>query len=204
MVLGVLIGLIALSFAVQDFVKTSPTTAKTFAYNVEGDHPLKSLQSWSGYCGKERADVKHTTDSAVSQIVTTPVRTTIPKLVAIPVPSSVTGPNSPRASQETHVFKITGTLLTIVKSESDGDYHMVLRSTIDPTKTMIAESIPPSCAQTSPFASQISTVRTMVEHLRNQLPVRVTITGVGYFDFLHGQTGVAPNGIELHPVLSIQ
>jgi hypothetical protein len=28
-----------------------------------------------------------------------------------------------------------------------------------------------------------------------------TITGVGFFDFDHGQTGVAPNAIELHPVL---
>jgi hypothetical protein len=26
---------------------------------------------------------------------------------------------------------------------------------------------------------------------------------VGFFDFLHGQNGVAPNGFELHPVLSI-
>ena len=30
---------------------------------------------------------------------------------------------------------------------------------------------------------------------------KATIRGVGFFDFLHGQTGVAPNGIELHPVL---
>ena len=28
-----------------------------------------------------------------------------------------------------------------------------------------------------------------------------TITGVGFFDYYHGQTGVAPNAIELHPVL---
>jgi len=27
--------------------------------------------------------------------------------------------------------------------------------------------------------------------------------GLGYFDFLHGQDGVAPNGIELHPVTDI-
>ena len=27
-------------------------------------------------------------------------------------------------------------------------------------------------------------------------------TGVGFFDRIHGQTGVAPNGIELHPVVS--
>jgi hypothetical protein len=30
------------------------------------------------------------------------------------------------------------------------------------------------------------------------------MTGVGFFDRIHGQTGVAPNGIELHPVLDIQ
>ena len=29
----------------------------------------------------------------------------------------------------------------------------------------------------------------------------VRITGVGFFDYLHGQRGVAPNGIELHPVV---
>ena len=28
-----------------------------------------------------------------------------------------------------------------------------------------------------------------------------TVTGVGFFDIPHGQTGVAPNAIELHPVL---
>jgi plastocyanin len=30
-----------------------------------------------------------------------------------------------------------------------------------------------------------------------------TIRGVGFFDFKHGQRGVAPNGIELHPVLRL-
>jgi hypothetical protein len=30
---------------------------------------------------------------------------------------------------------------------------------------------------------------------------RTTVTGVGFFDILVGQTGVAPNAIELHPVL---
>jgi hypothetical protein len=30
---------------------------------------------------------------------------------------------------------------------------------------------------------------------------RARVTGVAFFDFLHGQTGVARNGIELHPVL---
>jgi hypothetical protein len=31
----------------------------------------------------------------------------------------------------------------------------------------------------------------------------VTIQGLGFFDFAHGQDGVAPNAIELHPVTGI-
>jgi hypothetical protein len=30
---------------------------------------------------------------------------------------------------------------------------------------------------------------------------RARVTGVAFFDYQHGQTGVAPNAIELHPVL---
>ena len=37
-------------------------------------------------------------------------------------------------------------------------------------------------------------------HFTN-LSGRATVTGVGFFDIPHGQTGVAPNAIELHPVL---
>ena len=35
-------------------------------------------------------------------------------------------------------------------------------------------------------------------------PLTVVVTGVGFFDFLHGQAGAAPNGIELHPVLKVE
>jgi hypothetical protein len=31
---------------------------------------------------------------------------------------------------------------------------------------------------------------------------KATVTGVAFFDFKHGQTGVAPNAIELHPILA--
>lgn len=33
--------------------------------------------------------------------------------------------------------------------------------------------------------------------------IPVQVTGVGFFDFSHGQHGAAPNEIELHPVLDI-
>ena len=34
-----------------------------------------------------------------------------------------------------------------------------------------------------------------------KLKGKATIRGIGFFDFKHGKRGVAPNGIELHPVL---
>jgi hypothetical protein len=30
------------------------------------------------------------------------------------------------------------------------------------------------------------------------------VTGVAFFDTDHGQTGVAPNAIELHPILAFR
>jgi len=32
----------------------------------------------------------------------------------------------------------------------------------------------------------------------------VRITGVGFFDYIHGQRSVAPNGVEPHPVLNVE
>jgi hypothetical protein len=37
-----------------------------------------------------------------------------------------------------------------------------------------------------------------------QLRGAAMITGVGFFDYQHGQTGVAPNAIELHPVIGFK
>jgi hypothetical protein len=37
--------------------------------------------------------------------------------------------------------------------------------------------------------------------LQELYPDKTRIKGVGFWDEIHGQTGVAPNGIELHPVL---
>jgi hypothetical protein len=76
---------------------------------------------------------------------------------------------------------------------------------------MIAEIPDPPCVGSgSPLLSSITKARnefnakfTPTSSFRTA-NVPVTVTGVGFFDFLHGQTGVAPNGIELHAVLDIQ
>jgi hypothetical protein len=41
------------------------------------------------------------------------------------------------------------------------------------------------------------------EFTRLEPNVPVSVTGVAFFDDLHGQEGVARNGIELHPIFAI-
>ena len=78
----------------------------------------------------------------------------------------------------------------------------------DQSRTMIVESTSPNCGKNGRFATEINEVRTAIDKAIPKLPskpnVMVTVTGVGFFDHIHGQTGVAPNGIELHPILAIE
>jgi len=78
---------------------------------------------------------------------------------------------------------------------------------------MIAEIPSPDCSGVcaSAHAADIQAVRAAFISEIGAPTDRMTpigkimqVTGVGFFDMLHHQTGVAPNGIELHPVLNIQ
>ena len=164
----------------------------------------------SGSCGVERWAVKVGTDSAASQVNLTPQSTTIAALRAIPVPSGF-GANSTResysGSPELQAFKLTNVTLVEYKMETDSDYHLVLQDGTG--NTMIGEIAYPGCASGSRWLSQLNTSRSAfdakyaVTTSFTTVNAIVTVTGVGFFDVLHGQTGVAPNGIELHSILSI-
>src|SRR5439155_22709403 len=98
---------------------------------------------------------------------------------------------------ERHVFRITAAV-TIVRHEADDDLHLLLS---DGQRTMIAESPAPSCTggATRTRRLQMASARASV-----RVCSEARLSGVAFFDFLHGQTGVAPNGIELHPVLAFR
>ena len=158
-------------------------------------------------CGVERWAVKTGTDADANLVnLNSTTSSTISSLRALTQPSTLPANNRLQPT-ETTVFVLNATL-TQYKLESDSDYHLVLSDASG--NTMIAEIPSPGCVGAgSPFASQISTSRSTfngsftatTSFQTANIPVRVT--GVGFFDFLHGQTGVAPNGIELHPVLNI-
>ena len=158
-------------------------------------------------CGTERWTVKTGTDADAGLVnLNTIAPTTVSTMAALPVPSNL--PENSRVPPiETTVFALSATL-TQYKLEDDSDYHLVLQDATG--KTLIAEIPLPGCVgQNSPFLSAISHARSQFNaHLTatnsfKAANIPVQITGVGFFDFLHGQIGVAPNGIELHPVLDI-
>ncbi len=179
-------------------------------HDSETDHEALHMSplSSTGSCGVERWSVKTGTDADAGLInlqSTTP--TTIASLVALPAPSTLPSNNRIQPT-ETTVFQLHDTL-TIYKLETDSDYHLVLDDGAG--NTMIVEIPDPACVgSTSPLLPGITTARS--EFDARYTPngsfqtanVAVTVTGVGFFDYLHGQTGVAPNGIELHAVLDIQ
>jgi hypothetical protein len=168
--------------------------------DAESTHSMASGQS----CGKERWEVKTLTDPEASQVDLTPRPTTVADLVAAPVPANSDGPRT--IGLETETFQVTA-MLTGYKQEADSDYHLVLDD--GNGHTMIAEIAAPGCATDSRVLAQITQARNDFESVHPPesacfkcLHELDTLTGVAFFDRLHGQTGVAPNGIELHPVLS--
>jgi hypothetical protein len=167
-------------------------------------NPLSS----SGSCGVERWSVKTGTDADVSLVNLQPVtQTTIAALSSLPAPSNLPASNRIQPT-ETTVFQLHDTL-TEYKLESDSDYHLILADASG--NTMIVEIPDPACVgSSSPLLPDIQKARS--EFDAQYTPgdsfqtanVSVTVIGIGFFDFLHGQTGVAPNGIELHAVLDVQ
>lgn len=161
-------------------------------------------------CGEERWPVKTGTDQDAVQVALVATATTVEALRAIPAPPSPDSrPNSRFAPTETGEVAVSA-ILRVIKREKDQDYHLVIA---DPETggTMIVEAPNPSCAAGSRFAGQIAEVRQTLDDyfhgpIRRRMVVEipVTVTGVPFFDVLHGQEGVAPNGIELHPMLGLQ
>jgi Lamin Tail Domain/Calx-beta domain/Domain of unknown function (DUF4214) len=159
-------------------------------------------------CGIERWSVKTGTDASAGLIdLSSAAPTTVATMRGWPKPADL--PDNSRISPYETTLWVVNATLAQYKREEDLDYHLVLRD--EAGNTMIAEVAQPSCvAAGDAFAARIADARAKFDarlpdatttFKTADLPVQVT--GVGFFDILHGQTGVAPNGVELHPVLDI-
>ena len=174
----------------------------------QSDQNGDEQEALNGSCGVERWSVKTGTDADAGLInLQSSAQTTIASLDALPAPTSLPSNNRIQPT-ETTVFQLHVTL-TEYKLEADSDYHLIISDGAG--NTMITEMPSPSCVgSSSPLLPGIENARSEFDARYTPTDtfqtanVPVTITGVGFFDFFHSQTGVAPNAIELHPVLDIQ
>lgn len=160
-------------------------------------------------CGEERWNVKTLQDQRASRIDNDPEGATVDKLRGLTPP--FIGTHTPRVlGVETTTYRLRVQLVAF-KFEEDSDIHLVVASPKNRTHTMIAEFPNSGCtkhasstkrrAMSNARAALIRACGTPGRSRFRTLHGSATLTGVGFYDLLHRQRGVAPNGIELHPVL---
>jgi len=174
--------------------------------------------------GSERWPVKTVTDADRAKIGQHTEQTTVERLWLLKRPDDMPLKSRARKYQssraegpETTMWQIEARIISY-KWEDDGDYHVVV-SSLTTGRTMIVESPQdgldvngePFVDPSSPFKQKIEQARGKLRTRLNPTPtfhsasIRARITGLGFFDLDHGQTGVAKtNAIELHPVIDIE
>lgn len=166
---------------------------------------------------KERWAVKTGADSkAISIIPLNVLPTTVETIGHIKRTKNLpqTGPlDSERHPPiETTVYQIDADIIRYKLESDDQDIHVVIRDHSKPNgPTMIVELPDPEVVtHKSPFWGLISDCR---QEFEAQLKPKTSFTkckrhvllsGIGFFDVLHGQSGASKSGLELHPVVSIK
>lgn len=162
-------------------------------------------------CGQERWGVKTLSDPDTTLINFTVLNpTTVTEQVRMKRPDGRMGSRLASEAIE-YVFdcKLIG-----YKKEKDQDFHIVVAD-INTDETMVIEIASPECesVQQSGKYEEMRTVHNWFEQNIGvphysfyylPQPIEVRVTGIGYWDFLHHQTGMAANGREIHPILSMQ
>jgi hypothetical protein len=175
-------------------------------------HTVSQQQPREAGCGVERWKVKTLSDKRRYWVHLRDAHRTTVRALRRKTPPSPTGHDTPRRrGVETTVYRIHARLVEM-KLEEDSDIHLVIKRLHRPGM-MIVEFPHHACI------SQHARARRRMIRARRRLVARfgrpsssrwtelsgpATITGVGFFDINHGQTGVAPNAIELHPVIGFR
>jgi hypothetical protein len=185
-----------------------------FAGRTKLSSPLPPAVPAGSQCtrpGVERWSVKTLADPAASKVDPKVRLTTVHDLVGLHRPAGIVGPRNPPVELTT--YRIVARLVDY-KLELDSDVHLVVAD-LKTNETMIIEFPADGCTQgAAPLdREKMRRARASLFHACTppttdprlgafeRLTGTATITGVGFLDSVHGQHGVALNGIELHPVV---
>jgi hypothetical protein len=167
------------------------------------------------YCGTERSDVKHLSDAEAKNINYKPVYCSLDSFLLFDnmiIPASFSHKHFKRFPSEMQCYTVP-CYIKFWQKEQDNDYHLVCCDSNYKNK-FIAEVPSPECSESirSGYAANYKSCRDLLDSLfplmynfkhYNKFKIKFFLTGILYHDYVHGQTGHAPKGLELHPVLSI-
>lgn len=167
-------------------------------------------QANSQTCGVERWAIKTLSDKDTQKIN---FKKIIPTTIHEQINLKKSFSRSGRMNSESIVYSLPCAIVGY-KLEEDQDIHIIIEDTLT-EETMVIELISPYCESVKKtsrynqfkllsewFYKNIGVPSHRFVFLKKHIPV--TITGVGFFDFCHGQKGMAENCREIHPVLSMR
>ncbi len=151
--------------------------------------------------------MKTLTDPDADRVNLTPLPATVEQLAALEVPEEFSR-DAARLPSEFQTYTVQATLVEF-KEEDDSDIHLVIVGTSG--ESMIVEIPEPTCAEGSRVEAQIARARVRFIDIfgqpsrtsRSEVTASIIVTGVLFFDVPHTQRGVAPNAVELHPVIDV-
>ena len=183
-----------------------------FFVATAGPATTRSPASVDASCGVERWRVMTLTDPDVGSINFAPKDTTVDALRSLPAPT-LEG-NAPRlAGAEMRTYRVRAVLLKAT-IEENGDIHLFIADPRSRGHTMIVGLPDRTCTVGAPSSRRRLMTETRKDFVKVcgqpgessflRLRGTATITGVGFFNVRHRQTGAAQNGVELHPVLGFK
>ena len=185
-------------------------------YNLDPDHDGVACRfnpcPCSFPCGEFRWGVKTLSDQREKWVRFKPRKISVAQMRVKKPPVGI-GDDTPRIKGvETTTWRVQAQLVA-EQLQGDHDIHLLIAVPGARSHTMIVEFPDTSCegVTSSPKKPEMSSARSALVNACGDAPPppsfkhlqgRATITGVGFYDIRHGQTGVAPHAVELHPVLS--
>ena len=163
-------------------------------------------------CGEFRWAVKTLSDKREKRVRFKPRKISVARM-RVKKPPFPINEDTPRIKGvETTTWRVKAQLVA-EQLEGDHDIHLLIAVPGAPSQTMIVEFPDTSCkggVKNSPKKAKMRSARSALVNACGDAPPtpsfkylqgRATITGVGFYDTRHGQTGVAPHAVELHPAL---
>ena len=154
-----------------------------------------------GRCGEQRWPVKTLADRDASLVDTIPTPTSVAELVAIPRPTTRCERDGRTGPVELTTFLLRARLVRVLPQD-DLDIHLVVRDLDTDSLTLVTEVPDSTCVADPRLGRKYNDVRRTLRSIPRDAVIE--FTGVGFFDYEHGQSGMADNGIEIHPLLSLR